>query len=360
MTDEDLLLEEQHDDYGAGIVGPCDICKVRQAVIVLEKEGFKLCVLDFLNKSWIKTAQPAKGHILPFKSSTEYVPCRAAIGGVVPVVLLSPTAELKRPSALVVPEVYGITTQVLEAGVRLAHQGYEVAIPDFVRIHGVNLVTAAKLRASKILLDEVHISQSHRDRAFRILEATRKYLLTRPLVLPERQVVVGLSYGGSLALGFAAQTPSLSGVAVAYPYMIHPPSYLQNLHCPVLVVAGGGDSRTGPSLLELHRWSHIYGLNVGTMVVPDARHHFLSRAHKGYDAQKADLAWSRMMAFVRHCLSPPPVKAPPRPPVPPPVPPPARPPSSASPPTVAPTAPISPPQSSTPVTPAPAIPAPRA
>lgn len=320
MTDEDLLLESEHDDFGAGVVGVCDICKVRQAVIVLQKEGFKLCVLDFLNKSWIKTAASPKGHLLPFKSTTEFVPCRAVPGGRVPVIVLSPSEELKRPSALVIPEVYGLTTQVLEAGVRLAHQGYEVAIPDFVRIHGVNFWTAAKLRASKILLDEVHISQSHRDRAFRILETTRKFLLSRPFVVPDRQVVVGLSYGGSLALGFAAQTPGLSGVALAYPYMIHPPSWIQTIHCPVFVVAGGADHKAGPSLLQLHQAAHRYGVNVGTLVIPNAGHHFLSRAHRTYEPDQSEVAWARMMAFVNHCLRPPAPKAPvvPKPPASPP------------------------------------------
>ncbi len=323
MTDEDLLLDHPEEAFGAGVVGPCDICGVRQAVIVLSKERYKLCVLDFLNKSWIKTTAAPAAHTAPFTSSTHFLPTRAVPGGVVPVIVLSPTKEVKHPSALVVPEVYGLTTQVIEAGVRLAHEGYEVAIPDFVRIHGMNLWTWAKLRSSKVLLDRVHISQSSRGRAYRLMEDCRKLLLSRPLVNPDRQALVGMSYGGSLALGYAAQTPSISGVAVAYQYMIHPESWLQYLHCPVFVVAGGSDPKVGPSLDAMRLAASRYGVNLGTMIVPGAGHHFMSRVHSTYRPELAETAWTRMMSFVNHCLSPPVPKMPPRPPVLPPLHPPA-------------------------------------
>ncbi|MDE1820328.1 MAG: dienelactone hydrolase family protein [Euryarchaeota archaeon] len=360
MTDEDLLLDDAKEAFGAGVVGPCDICGVRQAVIVLSKERFKLCVLDFLNKSWIKTASPPAAHTAPFHSTTVFLPTRAVPGGTVPVIVLSPNKEIKHPSALVVPEVYGLTTQVIEAGVRLAHEGYEVAIPDFVRIHGMNLWTWGKLRASKVLLDGVHISQSSRGRAYRILEDCRKYLLTRPLVNPERQAVVGLSYGGSLALGYAAQTPGLAGVAVAYPYMIHPESWLQYIRCPVFVVAGGSDPKAGTALDALHLAAGRYGINLGTMVVPGAGHHFLSRVHSGYSAPEAEKAWTRMMAFMGHCLAPPVPKAPPRPPVPPSVvaAKPAAAPKPAPVPPAPVSAPLSPPPAAPPASPLPASPPP--
>ncbi len=332
MTDEDLLLDEAMGEYAAGVVGPCDVCGVRQAVIVLSRERFKLCVLDFLNKSWIKTNAKPAARTAPFTSRTEFLPTRAVPGGIVPVIILTPKKEVKHSSALVVPETYGLTTQVIEAGVRLAHEGYEVAIPDFMRIHGLNFWTWFKLRASKVLLDRVHISQSKRGRAFRILEDCRQYLLQQPLVLPERQFVVGLSYGGSLALGYAAQTPGLSGVAVAYPYMVHPESWLQYIRCPLFVVAGGSDPKTGPSLDALHLAAQRYGVNMGTMVIPQMGHHFMSRVHSTYDEDCAEVAWKRMMAFANHCLNPPVAKPPPKPPI--------------LPPRVAPTpAPVSPPSS---------------
>ena len=55
MRDDDRLLNLTDAEFGTGVVGVCDICGTRQAVIVLKKERFKLCVLDFLNKTWLKT-----------------------------------------------------------------------------------------------------------------------------------------------------------------------------------------------------------------------------------------------------------------------------------------------------------------
>ena len=314
MPDEDLLLDVPDPEFGSGVVGVCDICQKRQAVIILSKERFKLCVLDFQNKAWIRTPAKPAAPTPPFTTSRHYVPTRATRSGVVPAVVLSPVKAVKRPSVLVVPEVYGLTTQYIEAGVRLAHEGCEVILPDFAKAEGINLLEWGRMRSSRLLMGGVHISQSHRDRALRMLEDCRRFVQTRPMVIPERQAVLGISYGGAWALAFAAQTPGLSALALAYPQMIHPPSFLRSLSVPTLAIYGGEDSEAGAAASLLEDCTARYHLPVDFSVVPEVGHHFLNRDSPNYSLPEAELAWTRLIAFVKGYLFPPP-KPPPKPPV---------------------------------------------
>jgi carboxymethylenebutenolidase len=313
MTDEDLLLERPVGEFGSGVVGICDVCHQRQAVIVLGKERFKLCVLDFLNKSWVKSEAKPEAPTAPFVSSREYLPCRAVPGGEVPVVVLSPTRVVKRASALVVPEVYGLTTQVLEAGVRLAHEGFEVVMPDFAKTPGINLGTYLWLRGYRMLYDSVPVSRTRRERYLRVLDSCREYVQSRNLVDPSRFGVLGVSYGGALALAYAAQTPEVNVVGLAYPFMIRPASWLRQMKAPVLAVYGSSDTLVAPSLLLLREAAARYGFPFDSLVLAGARHHFLNRDSKAYRVAEAELAWTRLMAHMRAGLEPP-KPAPPKPP----------------------------------------------
>jgi carboxymethylenebutenolidase len=305
LTDEDLLLETPSGEFGSGVVGVCDICHQRQAVIILSKERFKLCVIDFLNKAWVKTEAKPAAAIPPFTSSREYLPSRAVPGGRAPVVVLSPTKVVKRASVLVVPEVFGLTTQVLEAGVRLAHEGFEVILPDFAKMPGVNLLTYARLRGYRMLFDSVPVSQSHREAYLRVLDDCRRYVKSRPLVDPTHFGVLGISYGGALALAYAAQTPEVGTVALAYPFMIRPASWLQSLKAPVLAVYGSEDNVAAPSLILLREAAQRYGFPFESLVLPGVRHHFLNRDLKSYRLPEAELAWARLMAHMKAGLQPP-------------------------------------------------------
>ena len=109
MRDDDRLLNLTDVQFGTGVVGVCDICGTRQAVVVLTKERFKLCVLDFLNKTWIKTDK--KPGVRP--RSTGAKGSRSTRGAVssgkAQAIVLSPTKVVKHPVVLLTPDVYGIT-----------------------------------------------------------------------------------------------------------------------------------------------------------------------------------------------------------------------------------------------------------
>jgi len=314
MPDEDLLLDSVPPEFGSGVIGVCDICGQRQAVIVLAKERYKLCVLDFENKAWIRSTARPGVPALPFTSTTELVPSRAVRTGQVRAVVLSPTKVVKRPSAIVVPDVYGLTAQALEAGVRLAHEGFEVILPDFTRLEGMNLAQWARMRVSRTLSGGVHISQSRRELALRILEDCRRYVRERPMVLADKQALFGFSYSGAWALAYAAETPEIAAVALAYPRMVHPPGLLENVRGPVYAVYGDQDSTAGDDCEQLREAARIYGIPLEISVLPGAGHHFLNRDLRAYRPGPAEEAWTRLVGFLKGRLFPTP-KPPPTPPV---------------------------------------------
>ncbi|MGA8710235.1 MAG: dienelactone hydrolase family protein, partial [Thermoplasmata archaeon] len=137
MRDDDRLLNLTDAEFGTGVVGVCDICGTRQAVIVLKKERFKLCVLDFLNKTWLKTDKKPGVPALIYRSERVTFETGAVTSGKALAIVLSPTKVVKHPVVLLTPDVYGITTTLLDAAIRFAHEGFEVMIPDIVKTEGL-------------------------------------------------------------------------------------------------------------------------------------------------------------------------------------------------------------------------------
>ena len=120
MTDADLMLTLPDLEFGSGIVGVCDVCGKRQAVIVLQKERYKLCVIDFLNKKWIgSSAKPGVPAPL-FRSERIFFPTTSVKAGQAQAVVLSPTRVVKHPAVLITPDVHGLTTAILDGAIRLA------------------------------------------------------------------------------------------------------------------------------------------------------------------------------------------------------------------------------------------------
>jgi dienelactone hydrolase len=320
MPDEDLLLDIAKPEFGSGVVGVCDVCHSRQAVVVLSKERFKLCVQDFLNKAWIRTTEKPAALTLPFSSTTDFIQTSAVSGGIALSVHLKPTKTAKHPLVTVVPDVFGLTTQVLEAGIRFARAGYEVVMPDIARTPGFGLPKFIMERGMRFVTGSIPVSQSRRERLFRVLDACRNAALKDESVDPKHQAVFGMSYGGALALAYASEVPELAGVAVAYPYAVSPESKLVALNCPVFALYGENDRSSAASCMKLKKASASWSVPIDLAVVPSASHHFLSREHQPYNVPVAEAGWQEILAFLKDRLEPPP---PPKPVAPAPAPPPA-------------------------------------
>jgi len=311
MTDADLLLTLPDLKFGSGIVGVCDVCGKRQAVIVLQKERFKLCVIDFLNKKWI--GSPAKpGVPAPlFRSERVWFPTTAVRAGQAQAVVLSPTRVVRHPGVLIAPDVHGLTTAILDGAIRLAQQGFEVLLPDvnlagtfgppqlFATRSGVWARNGVPLRSSAVAKLVGLYSDG--------LEALRG----RPMVDPEKSAILGLSYGGALAVGVAARDQKLGALVLAYPVPVSPPEWLPLVTAPVLLIAGRrdrlGQKARGQFVAHFpkDRFESFDPGNVG--------HDFLARDVGAYNLRAAEASWKRIGEFLGGRLLP----APPKPPTPP-------------------------------------------
>ncbi len=314
MRDDDRMLDLPEPEFGSGIVGVCDICGVRQAVIVLRKERFKLCVIDFLNKTWTKTDKKP-GVPAPLYLServwfdTEATPSRRAQG-----VLLRPTKLMRHPVVLVTPDVYGLTTTVLDGAIRLAREGFEVFLPDVAKTEGVGAGHHLAMRLGARFQGGVPVSSKRVETLLRLYRDALAFLRSGEMVDANRSAVLGTSYGASLALGVAAQDAKVAAVALAYPMPLRPADLARLVTAPILFVSGAHDRAAAKARDQIRGSGRGSDAVLEIAELPRAHHDFLSRDLPAYDMASAEEAWTRIVGFLKSQLMPPPPK-PPAPPV---------------------------------------------
>ncbi len=313
MRDDDKLLDLPEVEFGSGVVGVCDICGTRQAVIVLTKERFKLCVLDFLNKTWIKTDKKPGVPVPLYRSERVWFESPAVPGGKAQGILLRPAKQVRHPIVLVTPDAYGLTTTVLDAGIRFAREGFEVLMPDTVKTAGVGALDQATMSSGARLRGGVPVASKRVRTLLRLYQDALEYLRGGEMVDPTKSAVFGISYGGSLALALAAQETQLSAVALAYPMPVTPKDLAKLVTAPLLYVGGSNDPASARAREQLIRVRDDSGARFDFRVLPEVRHHFLSRDLPAYDLAKAEEAWGYLVGFLKERLLPPPPRPPPAP-----------------------------------------------
>jgi carboxymethylenebutenolidase len=311
MRDDDRMMDLPN-TFGSGVIGVCDICGTRQAVIILQKERYKLCVLDFLNKTWLKSDKKPGAPAPIYRSDRIWFDTRSAPGGKAPGIVLTPTKIVRHPVVLVTPDVYGITTTLLDAAIRFARDGYEVLIPDVGKTNGIGPAHHLALRTGA-MRGGVSSRSKKVLSLINLYSDALGYLRGREMVDGTKSALFGASYGGSLALALAAQDSRLAAVALAYPQPVAPPDLARLITAPIFFVGGSADSGSEKARRQLEAVRGSGGPTVEVMTVAGARHGFLARDLSSYDLAQAEAAWTRLQAFLKGILAPPP----PRPPQPP-------------------------------------------
>ena len=311
--DDDELLSDSTLPFGSGVIGVCDVCGHRQAVIVLQKERFQLCVLDFLNKTWTRPGLSASAPLPPYRSERVWFPSGASATGKAPAIVLTPTKLVRHPLVFMAPDVYGLTTTVLDGAIRFAREGFEVLLPDVSKTVGVGPSDHLALRVGARFRGGVPLTAPRIMHLRRLYSDGLRYLREREMADPTKSAIVGTSYGGSLALALAAEDPDLTAVVVAYPAPVRPADQLRLINAATLFVHAGADPVSRRSRAQFEAASA--SLDLRFFDLPAARHHFLARDLGAYDVGAAESAWAQMVGFVKEKLLPPPPK-PPTPPKP--------------------------------------------
>ena len=342
MRDDDRLLELPEVEFGSGVVGVCDICGTRQAVVILSKERFKLCVLDFLNKTWIKSDKKPGVPAPLYRSERVWFETAAVPSGKAQGVVLSPTKVVRHPVVLITPDVYGLTTTLLDAGIRFAREGFEVFLPDVTKVDGVGASYHLALRSSARFRGGVPVETGRAGQLTHLYADALEYLRGREMVDPAKAAVFGTSYGASLALALAARDTRLGAVALAYPVPVRPADLAKLVTAPLLYVAGSADGTAVRARRQLEAARTEVKFPFVFVELEGVRHDFLSRDLGAYRLEQAEAAWARIVGFLKQYLMPPPPRPPP-PPVARTSPVPLTPPAAAAKPAAAPSTPVSPP-----------------
>jgi carboxymethylenebutenolidase len=316
MRDDDRLLNLPDLEFGSGVVGVCDICGTRQAVVILTKERFKLCVLDFLNKTWVKTDKKPGAPAPLYRSERITYDTAVAPSGKAQAIVLSPTKVVKHPVVLLTPDTYGITTTLLDAAIRFAREGFEVMIPDVLKTDGVGAGHHLALRSSAQFRGGVAVGSPKVAELLRLYRDALDHVRGREMVDPAKVAVFGTSYGASLALALAAQDTRLAAVALAYPMPVRPPDLAKLVTVPLLFVAGSADRSAAKARGQLASVPPTSKGAFEFVGIPGARHDFLARDLTAYEVGHAEAAWTRILAFLKRTLMPPPPKPPVMPPKP--------------------------------------------
>jgi dienelactone hydrolase len=307
MRDDDLLLSTPGLEFGSGVIGPCDICGKRQAVIVLTKERYKLCVIDFLNKTWTGSKTKPGAPLPAYRSERVTFPTDALASGEAAGILLVPTKVVKHPIVLITPEVYGITTSLLDAAIHFARAGFEVLIPDVGKTGLFGPTDHLSSRLAARTKGGLPVTSARISKLVRYYADALNYLRSREMVDAEKSAVFGLSYGGSLALAVAGIDQKLSAVALAYPMPVAPANAVGLVTAKVFVVLGRRDRFAEASRRQLEA---LPAGQVEFDSVVGVGRNFLSRDLGAYDQNRAEQSWGRLVAFLKAQLMPPPPKPP--------------------------------------------------
>ncbi len=315
MRDDDKLLSTPGLSFGSGVIGVCDICHKRQAVIVLQKERYQLCVLDFLNKTFLNSKETPGRPLPPYRSERVWFETETIPAGKAPAIALSPTKPVRRPSVLITPDVFGLTTTTLDAAIRFARQGFEVLLPDVGKTAGVGPADHVSLRSGALLGRGVPVDSARVRRLTGLYRDALRHLRGREMVDAGKTALFGTSFGASLAAVLAGEDRQIGALVLAYPIPLKPADYLKLITAPVLAITGDRDRRSSLARQQLHDFGQRHELSVEFWDVAGARHHFLARDLPQYDLAAAEAAWGRTEKFLRDRLFPPPPKppTPPRP-----------------------------------------------
>jgi carboxymethylenebutenolidase len=312
MRDDDRLLDLPAAEFGSGVIGVCDICGTRQAVVVLTKERFKLCVLDFLNKTWLKTEKKPGVPAPLYKSERVWFPTESTGTGTAPGIVLTPTKIVRHPVVLITPDTFGLTTTLLDGGIRLAREGFEVVLPDYLKTEGSGGRDHFSLHAGAAR-GGISVDGRRTARLLDLYSDALAYARTREMVDTAKLAVFGVGHGGSLALALAARETKLAAVAVAYPMPVRPPTLPRLVTAPLLYVGGTLDRSAARARQQLVAVPSPGGGPFEFFDVPGAHHGFLSRDLRAYDLPRAEAAWNRILVFFKQRLMPPPPRPPPPP-----------------------------------------------
>ena len=215
--------------------------------------------------------------------------------------LALPAADGRRPSVIVIHEIFGLNDDIRRITGRIADLGWVALAPDLYDTAGARVVCVLRTMLALRRGDGA---------AFADLEAARAWLAARPEVDAARTGVVGFCMGGGFALLYAVRAP-LGAAAAFYGDVPRTADGLRGV-CPVMGGYGGRDRVFAAQGERLARHLETLGIPHDVRVYPEAGHSYMSHhtgvmatlgawgpMKIGFDARAEADSWARLEAFFR-------------------------------------------------------------
>jgi carboxymethylenebutenolidase len=196
----------------------------------------------------------------------------------------------KGPGVVVIQEWWGLVPHIEEIVDRLAGEGFSAIAPDL--FHGKS--TTSPDEAGRLLME------LDADRAEKEIAAAGTYLLSRDECKSKSYGVVGFCMGGALAQYTATKESDVGATVSFYGGFKKLDTNWANLNAPIMLIYAENDQGVPVEKgRALTTQLQDLGKTVEFLVYPKTDHAFFNNTGKNYNAEAAEDAWQRTVAFFK-------------------------------------------------------------
>ena len=209
--------------------------------------------------------------------------------------LARPAGDGPFPAVLVCHENRGLTEHIKDVTRRVATAGYVGLAVDLLSRQGG---TAAIGDSSQV---PGALGNSPEDQFVQDFVSGWRWLQTQPFVQPDRVGMVGFCFGGGVTWRVAIGLPELRA-AVPF-YGPHPsPDEAPNIQAAVLAIYAGNDTRINQSIPAMEAAMQQSNKVYEKVIYPNTDHAFHNDTGSRYNAEAAQDAWARTLAWFEQYL----------------------------------------------------------
>jgi len=208
--------------------------------------------------------------------------------------LARPAGSGPFPAVLICHENRGLLDHFKDVARRFSGEGYVALAVDLLsREGGTDKIPAADLAS---VLGQTPTAQRVQD-----FQSGLRYLQTLTYVRADRIGMVGYCFGGGVTWNVAARTPELRA---AVPYYGPAPALdeIANIRAPVLAIYGELDPRINLAIPDVEAAMQAHGKTFEKMIYAGALHAFFNDTGANYNAEAAQDAWPRTLAWFEKYL----------------------------------------------------------
>jgi len=204
--------------------------------------------------------------------------------------LAQPKSGAPSPGVVIIHENRGLTDHFKDVARRFAKAGYVAVAPDLASPAGGTARFPDSAEVSALL------GKTPPGQLVAMPDAAVRYLQGLPAVRRDRVGVIGFCFGGGVTWELATQNPDLKAAAPFYGS--NPPlEDVPRIRAAILAIYGALDQRIDAGMPAVRAAMQNAGIVHEIVVYDGANHAFFNDTGNSYNAQAAQDAWNRVMAW---------------------------------------------------------------